>query len=98
MDPKQMMESMRAQLERDEASGDLAGLTVDDLSDAMSHPLASETVAELLALEPQTVQQGEPAPDFTLPYLPGHGGAEGETVTLSAHRGRPVALVFGSYT
>ena len=37
---------------------------------------------------------GEPAPDFDLPVLYG----EGERVRLSALRGRPVALIFGSYT
>jgi len=35
------------------------------------------------------------APDFTLPRQ----GANGrDRVTLSSHRGRPVVLVFGSYT
>ncbi len=40
------------------------------------------------ALEP-----GQPAPDFTLSLHDQSG-----RVTLSAHRGRPVVLVFGSYT
>jgi hypothetical protein len=39
------------------------------------------------------------APDFELPYMPGHGGQEGETFLLSECFGkRPVALIFGSYT
>ena len=98
VDTQAMMESMRAQLERDEADGKLAGLTVADLSDAMSHPKAAETVAELMPYEASSVKEGEPAPDFTLPYLPG-SGPEGERVTLSDHFGsRPVALIFGSYT
>ena len=36
---------------------------------------------------------GDQAPDFTLPRTD-HSG----DVTLSAYRGRPVVLVFGSYT
>lgn len=84
-----------------EGLGDEAmdGLSLDDLKDAMSHPLAAETVAELMPLEAASVQAGEPAPDFTLPWLPGGGGVEGETLTLSERwRERPVALIFGSYT
>ena len=97
-DLQAMFTGMRAQLEQDEADGKLAGLTVDDLQDAMSHPLAAEVVGECLSAEPGSVQQGQPAPDFTLPWLPG-SGPEGETFTLSSLRGkRPVALVFGSYT
>jgi hypothetical protein len=37
--------------------------------------------------------EGDPAPDFTL-----RRQGQAERVTLSAHRGRPVVLVFGSYT
>ena len=71
---------------------------LDDLRDAMSHPKAAETVAELMPVEAASVQPGQPAPDFTLPYLSG-SGTEGATVTLSDHFGkRPVALIFGSYT
>ena len=36
---------------------------------------------------------GDPAPDFTLPLIDRSG-----TVTLASLRGRPVVLVFGSYT
>lgn len=73
-------------------------LSLDDLRDAMHRPGALETAAELMALEPQSVQQGEPAPDFDLPRL-GAERAAGETVSLSRHFGdRPVALIFGSYT
>ncbi len=39
------------------------------------------------------LKPGDPAPDFTLKRL--HSAAE---VTLSSFRGKPVALVFGSYT
>ena len=37
--------------------------------------------------------EGQQAPDFTLPTADRKG-----RVTLSSHRGRPVVLVFGSYT
>lgn len=39
------------------------------------------------------VQVGDPAPDFTLARTDGRG-----EITLSALRGRPVVLVFGSFT
>jgi hypothetical protein len=48
----------------------------------------------------QVPQPGEPAPDFTLPYARLERDADGEpqisygqTLTLSALRGRPVALI-----
>jgi hypothetical protein len=75
------------------------GLTSDDLAAAMSHPKAAEVVAELMPFEASSVQQGEPARDFELPFMPGHGGQEGETLRLSDRfADRPVALIFGSYT
>ena len=40
-----------------------------------------------------TVEAGDVAPDFTLPRHDGSG-----RVTLSSLRGKPVVLVFGSYT
>ena len=39
------------------------------------------------------LETGQPAPEFDLAT---HDGAR--RVTLSSHRGRPVVLVFGSYT
>lgn len=92
---EQLRDSMLEQLEGEKMSG----LDLDALRDAMNRPGALETVGELMALEPASVQQGEVAPDFELPYLAGHPGADGKTLRLSAHRGdRPVALIFGSYT
>jgi hypothetical protein len=92
---RQMIDGMLTSLEGES----MDGLSLDDLKNAMSHPLAAQTVAELMPLEAVSVQPGEAAPDFTLPFLPGHGGAEGEAFTLSDHFGkRPVALIFGSYT
>lgn len=43
------------------------------------------------------VQVGDVAPDFTLPRVGSGASAAGE-VTLSSLRGRPVVLVFGSFT
>ena len=77
---------------------DMQGLSHDDLKQAMSHPKAADSVAELLSYDATAVKLGDPAPDFSLPYLPG-SGSEGARVTLSDHFGsRPVALIFGSYT
>jgi hypothetical protein len=41
---------------------------------------------------------GQPAPDFTAELLHAGSKRSGETVKLSDLRGKPVALVFGSYT
>jgi hypothetical protein len=77
------------------ADENMAGLSIDALQKAMSHPKAAEAVRELMPIEAASVQPGEPAPDFDLPYLAPREGR----VTLSSHFGkRPVALIFGSYT
>ena len=99
---KTRITKMLKTLEEDRVEMD--GLELDDLKDAMSHPKAPEILAKWMPHEATAVKQGEPAPDFTLPYLPGHGvlpghGEEGESMTLSSHFGkRPVGLIFGSYT
>jgi hypothetical protein len=99
VDVAKMLEGMRPLLERDEAEGKLAGISVADLADAVSHPKAAEVIDETMALEVTSVKEGEPAPDFTLPWLPGSGEGRGAAATLSDQFGeRPVALVFGSYT
>lgn len=101
-DPKlglEAAEAMSAEMLERVADENMAGLSAADLAAAMSHPLAKEVVAELIPLEASSVQQGEPAPDFTLPWLPGCGKEEGQTFSLSAGIGlRPIALIFGSYT
>ena len=48
-----------------------------------------------LHFTPSQATTGEPAPDFTLPLI---GERSNGTVTLSALRGKPVVLVFGSFT
>jgi hypothetical protein len=90
-----MKKGIFAQLENDK----MDGIDVADLEAAMSHPEAKRTVAELMPIEAASVQAGQPAPDFTLPWLPGRADGEGESFTLSEKHGkRPVALIFGSYT
>ncbi len=99
IDLDKMWEGMREGLERDEAAGRLAGLTVKALAEAISHPKAPAMIAEIMAAETSSVAVGEPAPDFSLPWLPGSGRSGSPELTLSRHLGkRPVALVFGSYT
>jgi len=99
IDVKKMMEAMRPQLERDESEDRLAGLSVDELAEAVSHPKAAAMIAEIMEAEAASVQEGAPAPDFTLPWLEGSGAGKGGALTLSDHIGkRPVALIFGSYT
>ena len=99
---KTMIARMLKSLE--EGGVEMDGLELDDLKDAMSHPKAPEILAKWMPHEATSVKQGESAPDFTLPYLPGHGflpghGVEGRSMTLSSHVGkRPVGLIFGSYT
>ena len=41
---------------------------------------------------------GDEAPDFELELLSPAGQRTGETLKLSALRGRPVGLIFGSFT
>jgi len=78
----------------------MAGLDIGRLKAAMSAPGAAETVMAIQAMGADSqAGVGQAAPDFELPYLPGHGGTEGETVRLSDRFiNRPVALIFGSYT
>lgn len=99
IDVEGLMAGMQERLQQDEAEGRLAGLTVKDLRDAVSHPKAPEVIAECMELEAASVQEGDPAPDFSLPRLQGDGDLSPDRVTLSEHLGkRPVALIFGSYT
>ena len=95
---QKMISGMLAGLESEE----MQGLSLNELKQAMAHPNAAATIAELMPFEITSVQPGQPAPDFTLPYLPGslpEGADHDTTMTLSDHFGkRPVALIFGSYT
>ena len=89
---RKMMEGLTDQLERDGAKMD--GLSVDDLRDALSHPAAAAEVLRTMQLEAESVQQGQPAPDFRLRTLAG----DREVQLSEEYRERPVALIFGSYT
>ncbi|MHC4821171.1 MAG: hypothetical protein ACYTDX_05565 [Planctomycetota bacterium] len=48
---------------------------------------------EWLHFTDATVSVGDPAPDFTLPMAD-----DSTTLSLSTFRGRPLVLIFGSYT
>ena len=48
--------------------------------------------------EKSAARIGEMAPGFTLERLSATGKRTGKTFRLSQARGRPVALIFGSYT
>ena len=50
------------------------------------------------AREAGAPQVGSLAPDFSLERLDAKGVRTGERERISEYRGRPVALVFGSYT
>ncbi len=58
--------------------------------------------AERLAREKHAPAVGDPAPDFSLERLSPDGRRTGEMVSLSQHfadsGGRPMGLIFGSYT
>ncbi len=99
LDIEAVKERLKASLEDNRDEEGLVRMDVDDLMDAMSHPKAAGVVESLLALELNIVQQGELAPDFTLPWLSGQSPDGSASLTLSSHFGkRPVALIFGSYT
>lgn len=73
-------------------------LTAPDSPLSWRDAAASELYRDLAAARAVV---GEPAPDFELPEFDSRTGVlepTGRTVRLSSLRGRPVALVFGSYT
>tara|TARA_R110002111_G_scaffold212158_1_gene275441 strand:- start:99 stop:380 length:282 start_codon:yes stop_codon:yes gene_type:complete len=55
-------------------------------------------VAERVEKERRVPKIGDPAPDFTVERLSPDGTRTGEMFTLSALKGTPVGLIFGSYT
>jgi len=71
---------------------EMAGVAIDGT------PMTGEKMAVLRRLmarrDELAPKVGDEAPHFDLPIL--HG--DGERVRLSDLRGRPVALIFGSYT
>ena len=56
------------------------------------------TIAYMRGREANVPNAGDTAPDFELERLDADGKRLGEYQRLSALQGRPVALVFGSYT
>lgn len=48
--------------------------------------------------EKRTPAAGSEAPDFEIERLSPRGERTGQTLRLSSLRGRPVGLIFGSYT
>ncbi|MBW2266977.1 MAG: hypothetical protein JRH16_00275 [Deltaproteobacteria bacterium] len=98
VDTQRLMADLRERLAQP-GEGDLAGMEVDDLAEAIAHPKAAATIEAMFALEATSVQPGEPAPEIELPWLGARPAGQPERFSLAAHRGhRPVALVFGSYT
>ena len=75
-----------------------AAITAPDSPLSWQEAMASELYRDLATAK---IATGDTAPDFTLPEFDcGTGALEptGRDVGLSALRGRPVALIFGSYT
>jgi hypothetical protein len=57
-----------------------------------------ELLAHMQAREARAPAVGAVAPEFTGELLSPTGQRTGKSVRLSDYRGRPVALLFGSYT
>lgn len=68
---------------------DISDISEAELAAHMDHEKAREAIVP---------QPGQMAPDFTADVLDRDKKLTGGTVRLSDLRGRPVALVFGSYT
>ena len=76
----------------------------DDIPEArfarlmMSRDEYGEMVRERAARDALAPDVGDPAPDFSAHCLSREGARTGEMFRLSAALGRPIGLVFGSYT
>jgi len=72
----------------------------DDVFDklGLSRDEFREVQARMAERAARTPAAGTPAPDFEIERLSPDGKRTGETFQLASARGRPVALVFGSYT
>ena len=77
---------------------------LDEIPDAMFEKMGitreafGEIRTMMAARDAKTPAVGTLAPDFEIERLSAEGQRTGETFRLSQNRGRPVALVFGSYT
>ncbi len=93
-----------AELAREVAEVKRAALDPDKIPPALwkqmniSKEEFKQVVARMAEREKRTPPVGSVAPDFELEVLSAEGQRTGERRRLSSHRGRPVALVFGSYT
>ncbi len=77
----------------------IAKLTDEELRKrSMTREGFTKRWAERLKLDESSPQVGEPAPDFELELLTPAGKRTGELFKLSSARGKPVGLIFGSYT
>ena len=54
--------------------------------------------ARVIRDETKSPKLGEPAPDLELEKLDAQGNRTGQMARLSDHFGKPIGLVFGSYT
>jgi len=54
--------------------------------------------ARIVRDQTKSPKVGDPAPDFELEVLDPKGNRTGEMTKLSSHFGKPIGLVFGSYT
>ena len=85
----------------------MAGLmdaNLDEIPDKMFEKMGitrdgfREIQEMMAARDANTPALGDLAPDFEIERLSPEGQRTAETFRLSENRGRPVALVFGSYT
>ncbi len=82
-----------------EGMPDLSNLTPDQWEQlGLSPEEFNAEMAKMVEREKLAPCVGDPAPDFQIKRLSKDGNLTGESVRLSDLRGRPVALVFGSYT
>ncbi len=82
----------------------LMDVDLDEIPDKMFEKMGitrdgfREIRRKMAAREANVPVVGDLAPDFEIERLSSEGQRTGETFRLSENRGRPVALVFGSYT
>ena len=69
-----------------------------DISDNMTEEQFDAMMAANKARQVKVPEQGSEAPDFNLDVLDREKGRTGEKISLSSFRGKPVGLIFGSYT
>ncbi|NQU73038.1 MAG: hypothetical protein HQ514_20990 [Rhodospirillales bacterium] len=69
-----------------------------EISDNLTEPKFDAMMAKSKSRQASVPQVGTMAPDFTIERLSRDRKRTGDYVTLSALRGKPVALCFGSYT